>query len=66
MHRTGSNETALASETSSINNNKNVIIAPGQPKKPVSVLSAEFCEEQAFHYLLPKGKFGCKAHRDIQ
>ena len=66
MDRTGSNETALASETSSINDNKNVIIAPGQLKKPVSVLSDEFCEEQAFHYLFPKGKLGCKAHRDIQ
>ena len=64
MHRTGSNETALVSEIPSIINNKNVIIASGQWKKPVSVLNNEFCEEQAFPYLLRKGKFGYKAPRD--
>ena len=65
MQRTGSNETALVSEIPSIINDKNVIIAPGQEKKPVSILNDEFCEEQAFPYLLPKGKFGYKAPRDI-
>ena len=65
MHRTGSNETALVSEFPSIINDENVIIAPGQGKKPVSILTEEFCEEQAFPYLLPKGKFGYKAPRDI-
>ena len=61
MHSTGSNETVLVSEIPSIINDENVIIAPGQGKKPVSILSDEFCEEQAFPYLLPKGKFGYKA-----
>ena len=55
MQRTGSNEAALVSEIPSIINDKNVIIAPGQEKKPVSILNDEFCEEQAFPYLLPKG-----------
>ena len=34
-------------------------------KKPVSILSDEFCKEQAFLHLLLKGKFGYKATRDI-
>ena len=33
-------------------------IIPGQGKKVVAILSDEFCENQAFPYLLPKGKFG--------
>ena len=37
----------------------------GKGKKTVSILNDEFCEEQAFPYLLPKGKFGYKAPRDI-
>ena len=61
MDWTGSNETALVSEVPSIINDENVIIAPGQGKKAVSILSDEFCEEEAFSYLLPKGKFGYKA-----
>ena len=40
MHRTGSNETALVSEFRSIIiNDGNVIIAQGQEKKPVFILS---------------------------
>ena len=65
MHRTGSNETAIVSEIPSIINNENVKISPGQGEKRVSVLNDEFCEEKAVPYLLPKGKFGYKAPRDI-
>ena len=60
MHRTASNETALVSEISFIINDENV-----KEKKPVSILSDEFCKEQAFLHLLPKGKFGYEATRDI-
>ena len=66
MHRTASNETTLISEIPNIINEENITIAPGQRKKPVSILSDEFCEEQAFPYLLPTGKFGNNAPRDIQ
>ena len=65
LHRTGSNETALVSEIPYIINYENVIIAPGQGKDPVLILGDEFCEEQAFLYLLPKGKFDYKAPQDI-
>ena len=51
MLRTASNETTLASKIRNIINEENVIIAPGQGKKPISILSDEFCEEQAFPIL---------------
>ena len=35
MHRTASSETTLVSEILNITNDENVIIAPGQVKKPV-------------------------------
>ena len=57
-HRTGSNYKALVSEIPYIINDENVIIAPGQGKNPVSILSNKFCEEKAFLYLVRKGKFG--------
>ena len=65
MHRTGSNETGLVSEIPYIINDENVIIAPEQGRKPVSILSDEFCEEQVFPYCLAKGKSGYKGPRDI-
>ena len=66
MHqKIASNETSLASEIPYIINNENIIIILGQWKKLVSVLSDELCEEQAFSYSLPKGKFGYKGPRDI-
>ena len=63
MHRTATNETTLISEIANIINEKN---APGQGKTPVSILGDEFCEEQAFPYLLPKCKFGYNVPRNIQ
>ena len=65
MHRAASNETTLVSEIPNIINDKNVIIAPGQGKKLVSILSNEFSKEQALPYLLYKGKLGYNAPRDI-
>ena len=65
IHRTATNETILISEIPNIIDKENVIIAPGQVKTPVSILSDEFFEEQAFCYLLPKGKFGYSVPQDI-
>ena len=44
MHRTASHETTLVSEIPNIIiiNEGDVIIAPGQGKKPVSILSDEY------------------------
>ena len=41
MYRTASNGAILVSEIPNIINHQNVIIAPGQGKKPVSVLRDE-------------------------
>lgn len=65
MHRTVSNKTTLVSELFNIFNEENVIIASGQGKTLVSILSDESCEEQAFPRLPPKGKFGYNAAQDV-
>ena len=43
---------------------ENVIIAPGENKKPLSMLMDQYCEEFAFPYLLPRGRFGYNVERD--
>ena len=53
------------SEIPNIVDEKNIIIARGQGKTPVSILSDEFCEGQAFRHLLPKGEFGFNVPRNI-
>ena len=65
MYRSASNETTLPSEILNVNNEENVIIAPGEGIMPVSILSVEYCEEEVFPYLLPTDKFGFDAPRDI-
>ena len=40
---------------------KALLLHQGREKKAVSILSDDFSEEQAFPYLIPKGKFGCNA-----
>ena len=46
MDRIASNETTLVCEIPNIINDENVIVALGQGKTPVSILSDKFCEEQ--------------------
>ena len=41
-------------------------IAPAENQKPMAFFSDQFCEELAFPYLFPTGKFGHKAGRPIQ
>ena len=65
IHRTASNETTLFFNIPNTANNENIIIAPGQGKTPVFVLTDEFCKEQAFPYPLPTSKIDCNAPRDI-
>ena len=48
IHRSTSNDTTLVSEIPNIINEENVITAPRQGKKTISVLSDKFCEEQRF------------------
>ena len=44
-------------EIANIINEQNSIVAPEQRKNFYSILSDELCEEQAFPYFLPRGKF---------
>ena len=46
-------------------NSNTLEIAPGENKPPLSFFSDDFCEEQAFPYLFPKGKYGYKVDREI-
>ena len=65
MHITVRSCENMISEIPNIISEENFIIAPGQEKTPVSILGDEFCEEQAFPYLLHKSKFGYSVLRDI-
>ena len=47
MLSTASNEKTLISKIPNIIHDENVIFAPGQGKKPVSISSNKFCEDQA-------------------
>ena len=64
-HRAAGYETTLVPETSRIIEDDNVTMAPGQGKTPVSVLNDDHCEELAFPYLFPTGKFGYKVKREM-
>ena len=55
MHRTGSNETALVSEFPYMIGDEHVINALGPRKKPVFILSDEFCEGQGIFLSSSKG-----------
>ena len=64
-HRAAGYETTLVPEIPRIIEDDNVIMAPGQIKTPVSVLNDDHCDELAFPYLFPTGKFGYKVKREI-
>ena len=57
LHRVAANETSLISELSSIIDEDNIIIAPGQGNTSLSILHADFSEELASPYLFITGKF---------
>ena len=49
------NETSLISEVPHLVNENKIILAPGQNKAPLSILSDDHCEEVAFPHLFPNG-----------
>lgn len=64
-YSTNSNESFIIPNI--YNEQQNILdIAPGENKSPESFLKDEFCEEQAFPFLFPKGKFGHKCSRPIE
>ena len=65
MYYSASNEATLVSEIRNIINEEKFYNYTRARKNTVLIFSDEFCEEQAFPSLLPKGKVGYKAPRDI-
>ena len=63
--RVGSTETMLISNIPYSIEQENIIIAPGENKKPLSLMTDENCEALAFPYLFPRGKFGYNVERDV-
>ncbi|XP_066928764.1 uncharacterized protein [Clytia hemisphaerica] len=66
--RSSANETTLMSHTPTDAelDNEILTLAPGQGKKPVSILHDENCEMLAHPHLFPKGQFGYKVERDVK
>ena len=65
MNRITLNEATFFSMISNVINEEDVVIAPRQKKKLVSILGDEFREVQAFRYLLGKSKFDYNAPQDF-
>ena len=42
-----------------------IVVAPGEVKKPVSVLNDKFCEELGHPHVLPTGQYDYKVEREI-
>ena len=63
--RTSSNEMCLIPKIFSEQENL-LNIAPVQNKSPTSFFSDDFCEEQGFPYLFPRGKFGYKVLPEVK
>ena len=59
-------ETTITTEIPTVDNiEQSIAIAPGEGKKPISILNDIYCEEMAHPHLFPTGKFGYKDKRDV-
>ena len=64
--RTPSMKTTLVSEIpSACEMEEGIVVAPGEGKKPLSILNDKFCEVLGHPYLLPTGQYGYKVGREI-
>ena len=64
--RTPSMETTFVSEIpSACEMEEGIVVAPGEVKKPVSVLNDKFSEEFGHPHLLPTGQYDYKVEREI-
>ncbi|XP_066912801.1 uncharacterized protein [Clytia hemisphaerica] len=68
VFRSSANETTLMSHTPTETeiDNEILTLAPGQGKKPISILNDENCEMLAHPHLFPKGKFGFNVQRNVK
>ena len=60
LHRFNSQETMFIPNMMTT---EEISIAPGEGKKPTSILNDKYCEELVFPCLLPEGKLGYKVER---
>ena len=59
-------ETTITTEIPTVDNiEQSIAIAPGEGKKPISILNDTSCGEMAHLHLFPTGKFGYKVKRDV-
>ena len=58
-------EMTLISDIPNAFEDENLVVAPGEGKTPISLLSDEFCEELSHPHLFPTGKFGYRVQRKI-
>ena len=64
--RTPSMETTFVSEIpSACEMEEGVVVAPGEGKKPVSILNDKFREELVHPHLFSTGQYGCKVEMEI-
>ena len=64
--RTPSMETTFVSEIpSACEMEEGIVVAPGEGKKPVSILNDKFCKDLGHPYLFPTGQYGYKVEREI-
>ena len=64
--RTSSMESTFVSEIPSAREmEEGIVVAPGEAKKPVSVLKDKFCEELVHVHLFPTGQYGYIVEREI-
>ena len=59
-------EKTITTDIQTVDNiEQSIAIAPGEGKKPISILNDIYCEEMTHPHLLPTGKFGYKVKRDV-
>ena len=62
--QTPSAETTITTEIPTLDElEEGIVIAPGEDKKPLSILHDDYCEEMAHPHLFPTDKFGYKVKR---
>ena len=59
-------ETTITTKTPTIVElEESIVIAPGEGKKPTSILNDTYCEEMVHPHLLSTGRFGYKVKRNV-
>ena len=62
--QTTSTETTITTEIPTLDDlEEDIVIAPWEGKKPLSILHDNYCEKMAHPHLFPTGKFGYKVNR---